>query len=244
MTALFLRELRLFLFSLMGYVVLVAFLVMLSLFLWILPGPSNILDAGFAGIDSLFAIVPYLFLFLVPAITMRMISEERKSGTLEMLLTKPINEFQIVWAKYLAGVVLLLVALLPGLVYVKTVYDLGAPEGNLDSGGTFGSFIGLMLLGSAFVSIGMLASALTDNQLVAFVIGVFMCFILFTGLESLGSIPFLSGVGAWLSNLSMNAHYLSLSRGVIDTRDVLYFLSLNALFLLGTRTALESRKWS
>lgn len=243
MTALFLREIRLFLFSLMGYVVLVAFLVMLSLFLWILPGPSNILDAGFAGIDSLFAIAPYLFLFLVPAITMRMISEERKSGTLEMLLTKPINEFQIVWAKYLAGVVLLFVALLPGLVYVKTVYDLGAPEGNLDSGGTFGSFIGLMLLGSGFVSIGMLASALTENQLVAFVIGVFMCFILFTGLESLGTIPFLSGIGSWLSNLSMNAHYLSLSRGVIDTRDVLYFFSLNALFLLGTRTALESRKW-
>jgi ABC-2 type transport system permease protein len=176
MIALLKKELSSFLNSLIGYVVIVVFLLMMGLFLWVFPGEPNILMNQYAGIDGLFSITPYLYIFLVPAITMKSFSEEKKSGTIEFLLTKPLSEFQIIFAKYLAGFVLLLIALIPSFVYYYSVYKLGNPVGNIDIGSTNGSYIGLVMLGSAFVSVGIFASILSDSQIISFLIGVFLSF--------------------------------------------------------------------
>ena len=168
MKALFLKEIRSFLSSLIGYVVMGVFLLITGLFLWVFPGDTNLLDMGFASLDSLFFVTPWVFIFLIPAITMRSFSEERRTGTIELLLTKPLSEWQIVMAKYLAGLLLVWIALLPTLVYYITVYQLGNPIGNLDSGGIWGSYLGLFFLASAYVAIGLFCSSLTDNQIIAF----------------------------------------------------------------------------
>ena len=244
MRALLVKEINSFLNSLIGYIVIIVFLVTISLFLWIFPGGDlNILEGGYATIEPLFSITPWVYLFLVPAVTMRLFSEEKKTGTIELLLTKPLTELQVVIAKYLSGVILVFISLLPTLVYYFTVYHYSVPVGNVDSGGTYGSYIGLLLLGAVFVSIGLFASALADNQVVAFIIALFLCLVGYKGFEALAAIS----PQGWLNNLfvtlSINAHYLSMSRGVIDTRDVVYFLSVIALFLMLSKLKLESRKW-
>ena len=188
-------------------------------------------------------LAPWVFLFLIPAITMRSFAEEHKSGTMEMLLTKPITDIEIIVAKYLAGVVLVLFSVLPTLVYYVTVYKLGMPPGNLDQGGTWGSYIGLLFLGAGFVSIGIFASALSNNQIVSFLIAVFLCGFMYTGFEFIYDISIFGSFGLFVKQLGINAHYAGMSRGVIDTRDVLYFLSLIAFFLMLTRFTLERRKW-
>jgi ABC-2 type transport system permease protein len=182
-------------------------------------------------------------MFLVPAITMRLFSEEKKSGTLELLLTKPLTEMQVVAAKYLAGVALVFFSLLPTLVYYFSVHSLGAPPGNIDTGSMWGSYIGLFFLGAVFVAVGVFASAMSDNQVIAFIIGLFLCFITYVGFDAVSGLMGNSSMATVVYNLGLSAHYASMSRGVIDTRDVIYFLSVIVFFLVVTRTILESRKW-
>lgn len=243
MLSLLKKEIKSFLNSLIGYIVIVVFLLVLNLFLWVFPGDFNILDAGYATIDPLFVIAPWVFMFLIPAVTMRLFADEKKSGTIELLLTYPLSDLQIIFSKYLAGLLLVVFSLLPTLVYYFSVSHLGSPPGNIDTGGMWGSYIGLLFLAAAFVSIGIFASSISENQIIAFIIAVFFCFIFHTGFESLSSIDIFQSIQGTLISFGINEHYLSMSRGVIDTRDVLYFLSLISLFLLLTKTNLESRKW-
>ena len=243
MFALFSKELNGFLNSLIGYIVMIAFLVIVGLFLWVFPLQFNIFDFGYANVDGLFMLAPFVFLLLIPAITMRSFAEEKRTGTLELLMTQPLSDGQVVLAKFFAGVVLLLFALVPTLIYVFTVYQLGLPPGNLDLGSIWGSYIGLVLLGSAFVSIGIFASSVSDNQIIAFVIALLLSFFLYMGFELVYIFVVSGKVGLLIQSLGLSAHYASMSRGVIDTRDVIYFLSVIILFILLTRLKLESRKW-
>jgi ABC-2 type transport system permease protein len=226
-----------------GYVVILTFLLMVSMMLWIFPGDFNLLDAGYAGLDNLFLLAPWVYMFLIPAITMRSFAEEKRNGTLELLFTKPISDFQIIFAKFLAGMVLVLFSITPTLVFYYTIYQLGNPAGNLDVGATMGSYIGLVLLATGFVSIGIFASSLTQSQIVSFILAVFLSFVFYLGFDSLSGIALLEKFDYLILQLGINYHFLSLSRGVIDTRDLLYFIGLSALFMLATKTVLESRKW-
>jgi ABC-2 type transport system permease protein len=216
---------------------------MVSMMLWIFPGDFNLLDAGYAGLDNLFLLAPWVYMFLIPAITMRSFAEEKRNGTLELLFTKPISDFQIIFAKFLAGMVLVLFSITPTLVFYYTIYQLGNPAGNLDVGATMGSYIGLVLLATGFVSIGIFASSLTQSQIVSFILAVFLSFVFYLGFDSLSGIALLEKFDYLILQLGINYHFLSLSRGVIDTRDLLYFIGLSALFMLATKTVLESRKW-
>jgi ABC-2 type transport system permease protein len=243
MYTLFTKEINGFLNSLIGYVVIVVFLLVTGLFLWVLPLDSNILDFGYASMDGLFILAPFVFLFLIPAITMRSFADEKKSGTLELLMTQPLTDMQVIMAKYLAGVVLVIFALVPTLVYYFSVYRLGLTPGNLDTGGMWGSYIGLFFLGSAFVAIGLFASSISDNQVVSFIIAVFLCGFFYMGFELFYTFILSGSLGLIVQSLGINAHYSSMSRGVIDTRDLVYFLSITALFILLTKLKLESRKW-
>ncbi|MBK8498473.1 MAG: ABC transporter permease subunit [Flavobacteriales bacterium] len=309
MLALIRKEVRAFLGSLIGHIVIAVFLLLTGLMLWVFP--DNILDSGYADMGPLFFVGPWVFLFLVPAVTMRSFSEEKRTGTIEVLLTKPLTELQIVLAKYIAAVLLVLLALLPTLVYVWSVDRLSTSVtavpatqvqarwilyvvlaalnvaicsimlvrrgrrrqwpnlgwalravivllwcalfamllhwmlfiGGIDGGGTWGSYLGLFLLGACFAAVGVFASAITDNQIVAFLIGGFLCFFLFMGFNLIADFQVM---GAWegtIKNLGIQEHYASMSRGVLDLGDVLYSLGTIAIFLLLTRTALQSRTW-
>lgn len=243
MFTLYKKEIRAFLSSLIGYIAICVFLLLVGLFLWILPTDSNLLNNGYAGLDSLFELAPWVFLFLIPSITMRSFADEKKAGTIEFLLTKPLTDMQIILAKYLAGVTLVLFSLLPTLIYYYSIYKLGNPIGNIDSGGTWGSYIGLFFLASAFTSIGIFASSLSDNQIIAFILSVFLCFFSYIGFEYISRLDLFEKVDDFILSIGINDHYISMSRGVIDTRDIIYFLSLISLFTLLTKTSLESRKW-
>lgn len=243
MWALYKKEIRGFLHSLIGYVVIIVFLLMTGLFMWVFPGEMNTLDNGYAEMDTLFLIGPWVFLFLIPAITMRSFSEEKRTGTLEFLLTKPLTDTSLVLAKFFAGWTLSILSILPTLIYYLSLYQLAVPVGNLDNGGILGSYIGLAFLSGAFVSIGIFASSLTANQIVAFILAVFLCFFMFIGFESIASFDLLGSLDAFVIQLGMNEHYRSLSRGVIDTRDVTYFVGLIVIFILATRTGISARKW-
>lgn len=243
MYALFIKEIRNFLSSLIGIMVISVFLLITGLFLWVFQSEFNILDFGYANLDGLFILAPFVFLFLVPAITMRSIADEKHSGTIELLLTKPISDTQIILAKFFAGVVLVLLSLLPTLVYFFSVYQLGDPVGNLDTGGIWGSYIGLFFLSASFVSIGLFSSSITDNQILAFILSVFLCGFIYIGFELIYSMSLFGNFDLFIKQLGISAHYSSMSRGVIDTRDLLYFISLIVLFLSLTKLALASRKW-
>ncbi len=243
MFALLKKEIRSFLSSLIGYITITVFLLVIGLFMWVLQTESNILDNGYANIDPLFIIAPWVFLFLIPAITMRSFADEKKAGTIELLLTRPLTDLQIILAKYFAGFVLVLFSLLPTLIYYYAVHKLGNPVGNIDTGGMWGSYIGLLFLGAAFVAIGIFASAITDNQVVSFILALFLCFFIYTGFDFISSFSLFGKIDNVILALGINQHYISMSRGVIDTRDIVYFISLIAIFVLGTRTVLESRKW-
>ena len=232
MKALFLKEIRVFLSSLIGYVVMGVFLLITGLFLWVFPGDTNLLDMGFASLDSLFFVTPWVFIFLIPAITMRSFSEERRTGTIELLLTKPLSEWQIILAKYGAGLLLVWIALLPTLVYYITIYQLGNPVGNLDSGGIWGSYLGLFFLASAYVAIGLFCSSLTDNQIIAFLSAALLSFVMYSGFQSIANFDLLGSFDSLVSALGMQAHFNSLGRGVVDSRDVVYFVIVTYLFLL------------
>jgi ABC-2 type transport system permease protein len=243
MYTLFLREINNFFNNLIGYISIAVFLVINSLFLWVFPLDTNILQTGYANIDGLFSMAPFVFLFLIPAITMRFFADENKSGTIEILLTKPLTDTRIVLAKYFAAFVLVVFSLLPTLIYVATVYNLGFPLGNMDMGATWGSYLGLLFLGAGFVAIGLFASSLTDNQIVSFIVSIFLCGFAYIGFEFIYSLDMFGNFDLFIRNLGIYAHYTSISRGVVDSRDVLYFISLIVIFLLLTKVKLESRKW-
>ncbi len=309
MLALILKEVRGFLGSLIGHIVIAVFLLLTGLFLWVFP--NNILDTGYADLGPLFFVAPWVFLFLVPAVTMRSFSEERRTGTIEVLLTKPLTELQIVLAKYLASVLLILVALLPTLVYVWSVDQLSTSVtavpvgqvkgrwiiflvlaganavvslfwlwrrgrarkwnmmgwlaraiiilawiglfalvlnwllfiGGIDAGGTWGSYLGLFFLGACFAAVGVFASSITDSQIIAFLIAVFLCFFLYMGFDLIASFDVMGGLEGPIRAIGIQDHYASMSRGVLDLGDVLYHVGTIVIFLLLTRTALQSRTW-
>lgn len=243
MLALLQKEIKAFLSSLIGYIVIIVFLLLIGLIMWVFPTDMNVLNQGYASLDTLFNIAPWVFMFLIPAITMRSFSEEKRTGTIELLLTKPLTDLQIILAKYLAGLLLVLFSIVPTLFYFASIYYLGSPVGNVDIGGTWGSYIGLLFLGGGFVSIGIFASSLSSNQVVAFIVAVFFCFLSYIGFDFLASLDLLDSVDHLIQRLGINQHYISISRGVLDTRDLLYFLSLSAFFILLTKLVLESRKW-
>jgi len=240
--AIFYKEIGSFFSSLVAYITIAAFLVITGLFLWVFP-ESSILDYGYAGLDSFFNIAPYIFMFLIPAITMRSFAEERKDGTFELLATRPVTDYDIVVGKFLASVAIIMLTLIPTFIYYITVFQLGVTKGNVDTGAVIGSYIGLFLLGSVFVSLGLFASSLGKNQVIAFTIAVFLCFLFFSGFDSFSQILSLQSFSSFLTGLGINQHYQSISRGVLDTRDLIYFLSFCALFILLTKTILGSRKW-
>ncbi|MBX7241355.1 MAG: gliding motility-associated ABC transporter permease subunit GldF [Bacteroidia bacterium] len=240
MLTIFRKEVASFFNSLIAYLVIGAFLTGAGLFFWLFE--MNVLETGVASMDILFDIGPYLFLFLVPAITMRSFSEEMKTGTIELLVTKPLQDWQIITGKYLATVFLVLFSLLPTLIYYFTIYFLGKPAGNLDQGAIWGAYIGLFFLGSIFAAIGLFTSSLTDNQIVAFILGICLCFFLFLAFDFSASIPFLSSVNHILIQIGIMEHYRSISRGVIDTRDIVYFISTVTIFLLLTSIVLNGKK--
>lgn len=243
MYTLFKKEINGFFSSLTGYIVIIVFLLANSLFMWVFPGEFNVLDSGYANIDTLFIIAPWIFLFLVPAVTMRLFADEKKTGTIELLLTRPLTDLQIIFAKYSAGLVLVLFSLLPSLIYFISVYKLGNPPGNIDTGGTWGSYIGLFFLASVYVSIGIFASSITENQIIAFIVAMAVSFLFFIGFESISSLGAFEKFDALIISLGINDHYRAMSRGVIDTRDIIYFISIIVVFIFFTKIVLESRKW-
>ena len=238
MFAILKKEIQSFFSSPIGYLVIAIFLIINGLFLWLFKGEFNILDYGFANLSPLFLLSPWVLLFLIPAVTMRSFSDEKKQGTLELLLTKPISHFQIVLGKYFGSLILIVLALVPTLLYVYTIQQLGSPIGNLDIGSTIGSYFGLLFLIAAYTAIGVFASTLSDNQIVAFIIAVFICFFFFIGLDSIAEFT----ASTFLENLGMNSHFKSMSRGVIDTRDILYFLSLTSFFIVLTKYNINTSK--
>ncbi len=236
------KEINNFFNSLTAYIVVAVFLTTIGLLMWVFPDTS-VLAYGFADMETLFRLGPYVFMFLVPAITMRMFSEEKKSGTMEILFTRPLSDYQIILGKYFASVIIILFSLIPTLLYYYSIYVLGSPPGNIDTAGVIGSYIGLVLLGGVFASIGLFASALTENQVVAFIISVFLCFIFYDGLQSLSSVNVWSKIADLLQYLSIAYYYNDLSRGLIDIGSVVYFLSVISFMLLLTKLITGSRKW-
>lgn len=211
--------------------------------MWIFPGNNNVIESGYANLDPLFVLAPWLFLFLIPAVTMRMFAEEQKSGTIELLLTQPVSDLQIVMAKFFAAVILVLISLTPTLVYYVSVYRLATPTGNIDTAGITGSYIGLIFLCSGFSAIGVFASTLTNNQIVSFILALILSFFFYSGFDFISGIISSEKAGNILARLGMSSHYSSLSRGVIDSRDIVYFLSISLLFIFLSRFILEKRKW-
>ncbi|HEX8505889.1 MAG TPA: gliding motility-associated ABC transporter permease subunit GldF [Hymenobacter sp.] len=235
------KEFNAFLNSPVAYVVLGVFLIATGLFVWVFPD-SSVLDYGYADLQTLFNLAPWIFLFLIPAITMRTFAEEKKAGTIELLLTRPLTDGQIIGGKYLACFLLALLALIPTLLYYFSVYKLGSPEGNIDSAATVGSYLGLALLAAVFAAVGILASALTRDQIIAFLVAVVGCFLIYSGFDSLASV--LEGsLAYYVSQLGIAAHYRDLSKGLVDSRDLVYFFSVVAVAVQATRLALRSRNW-
>jgi len=243
MLNIFFKEINHFFSSLIGYIAVGVFLLITGLFLWVFTD-TGILEYGYATLENYFYLTPYIFMFLIPAITMRSFSEEYNSGTIEILGTKPITDNQIIGGKFLAALLLVVFAIIPTLLYFFSVYQLGAPVGNIDTGATWGSYIGLLFLGAAFVAIGIFASSITTNQIIAFLLAIFLCFFFYIGFDYISRLNiFYASLDALVEQLGIDAHYQSIGRGVVDTRDLIYFISLIGLFLFFTKIMLERRKW-
>ena len=242
MWAIFNKEIRQFLNSLIAYIVIGVFLTGIGLLTWVFP-ETSVLSYGYADMETLFSLGPFVYMFLIPAITMRMLAEEKKSGTIELLLTRPVTDTQIILGKYLAAFVLVVLSVLPTLIYYYSIYQLGNPVGNLDTPGIMGSYIGLLLLGAVFTSIGLLASSLSENQIVSFILAVFLCFFLYTGISSLADL-FSGQTALYIEEMSLSFHYDALSRGLIDTRNLLFFFSTIAIVLSLAQLKLIARLMS
>lgn len=236
------KEFNSFLNSLIAYVVIGVFLTAIGLLMWVFP-ETSVLEYGYADMETLFALGPYVFIFLIPAITMRTFAEEARGGTLELLLTKPLSDWDIVLGKFLACFFLVILSLLPTVIYYFSVYTLGNPVGNIDSPGVMGSYTGLVLLGAVFCSIGILSSSLTNNQIVSFILAAFLCYLLFAGFESLSLLNVWSENSLLIKELGLAYHYDALSRGLIDSRNLVYFGSVITVMLLITRVILGARSW-
>ncbi len=241
MVTVFKKEINEFLDSLIAYIVIGTFLIGTGLLMWVFP-ETNVLDYGYASMEMLFAMAPYVFMFLVPAITMKSFAEEKKNGTLELLYTLPFRDIDIITGKFLAGFALVIFSVLPTLFYYFSLYELGSPVGNIDTAGIIGSYIGLILLGGIFTSIGILASALTGNQIVSFMLAAFLCFIFYSGFGSIADINIWSDTSFFIRNIGILAHYEILSKGLIELNDVVYFLSMIVLMLYSTKLILAVQK--
>ncbi|HET8809277.1 MAG TPA: gliding motility-associated ABC transporter substrate-binding protein GldG [Flavobacteriaceae bacterium] len=239
MPAIFKKEINAFFSSILGYLVIAVFLLVNGLFLWVFEGQFNIFNFGFANLSPFFLLAPWIFIFLIPAITMRSFSEEKKQGTLELLFTKPIPLKNLILGKYFGNFALVVLALVPTLLYVLTIHQLGDPVGNFDLGATLGSYLGLLFLAACYTAIGIFASTVSQNQLVAFILAVFLCFLAFFGFEGISEIGIFGSEIYGLEYLGISFHYESISRGVLDTRDIIYFLSIVVLFLYFTKLSLE-----
>lgn len=242
MFSIYIKEINSFLDSLVAYIVIGVFLTGIGLLMWVFP-ETSVLNYGFADMSTLFSLGPYVFMFLIPAITMRTFAEEKRSGTIELLLTRPLTDWNIILGKFFSSFTLVLFAILPTLIYFFSIYQLGNPEGNLDAAGIAGSYIGLALLGAVFTSIGLLSSSLTENQIVAFIIAVFLCFIFYSGFSSFASIDVWLSSSLFIEKLGILYHYSSMGKGLIDSRDLIYFFSVITLMLLITHLIIGSRKW-
>lgn len=230
------KEFNSFFSSPIAYLVIGVFLLINGLFLWIFKDDFNILNAGFADLNPFFFLAPWVFLFLIPAITMKSFSDEFNQGTIELLKTNPISDWQIIMGKFWASLLLVVVALLPTLTYVYTIYSLGNPTGNLDFGSTIGAYIGLLFLASAYTAVGLFTSTLSKNQIVAFILSVFITFFLYYGFDAISNSL---NNSIYVEKIGINAHFKSISRGVIDTRDLIYFISVTAFFLFMTKMRLQ-----
>ncbi|OIQ16623.1 MAG: gliding motility-associated ABC transporter permease subunit GldF [Flavobacterium sp. MedPE-SWcel] len=241
MKALLLREIKSFFGSPMGYLVIAVFLLLNGLFLWIFEGDFNILNSGFADLSPFFTLAPWILIFLIPAVTMRSFSDEKRQGTIELLFTKPLTVWEIVNGKFFGAFILIVLAILPTIVYVFVISDLGNPQGNIDMGSTLGSYFGLLFLIAGYTAIGIFSSTLSDNQIVAFIIAVILCFLFYFGFEGIAS--YIGNDASFIASFGMDSHFKSMSRGVLDTRDIIYFLSIAILFLSFTVFKLKSLKW-
>jgi ABC-2 type transport system permease protein len=242
MRALYLKEINSFLSSIIGYVFIIIYLVASGLFHWVISYNTNLLEGTEADLVPFFNLSPVIFLILIPAITMRSIAEERRTGTIELLLTRPISDLQMILAKYFASVTLLIIALLPTLIYYISMYNLGKPVGAIDSGATLTSYIGLMLLGSVFVAIGIFASALTSSQIVAFILAMFLCWFFYDGFNLLGNFSQIGSLDYIIRYLGIAYHYDSIKKGVIESSAIIYFLSVIVLFISASLTVVKTLK--
>lgn len=231
MFAIFKREVQSFFTSPIGYLIVGLFLLLNGLFLWVFKGDFNIFDYGFADLGNLFLLAPWIFIFLVPAITMKSFSEERKVGTLELLLIKPISIWKLVLGKFWGAFLLCIIAVIPTIIYVFAISNLGITEGNFDLGVVLGSYFGLLFLIGAYTSIGLFSSTLSDNQIVSFIIGILMCFLLFNGFDAISSLFADGETQRLIQEIGAKSHFDSIARGIVDTRDLLYFISLTLFFL-------------
>jgi ABC-2 type transport system permease protein len=236
------KEFSSFLNSLIAYIVIGVFLTGMGLLMWMFP-ETSVLEYGYADMYTLFSLGPYVFIFLIPAITMRSFAEEKKAGTMELLLTKPLSDWDIIMGKYLACFLLVLLALVPTVIYYFSIHALGSPAGNIDTPGVAGSYIGLALLGGVFCAVGIFASSVTPNQIIAFILAAFLCYIFFSGFESIALLNVWSVNVLFIKQLGLLYHYDALSKGLIDSRDLVYFFSVITFMLLITRVTLGARSW-
>ena len=240
MKSIFKKELNSFFSSPIGYLVIAVYLVFNGLFLWVFEGDFNILHAGFADLNSYFFLAPWIFLFLIPAITMRSFSDEINTGTIEILKTKPITTWQLVIGKYLGALTLVILAIIPTLIYVYSIYQLGNPKGNINFGVAIGSFIGLLFLASSYTAIGIFSSTISKKQIVSFIIGVLLSFLLFYGFEAIATSNLTGNLNNNIQQFGMHEHFNSIGKGVIDTRDLIYFASITFFFLFITKNRIQN----
>lgn len=238
MRALYLKEIQSFLSSIIGYVFILIFIVTCWLFLWVISDYYNLLEGGVADLIPFFNIAPLILLVLIPAITMRSFAEEKRTGTIELLYTRPLSDFKILMAKYLSGITLVVIALLPTLIFYFSIHELGNPIGVIDDGATITSYLGLILLSASFVSVGIFCSTITNNQIVAFILSMFVCWFLYSGLSLLGSYATFAGLDTYIKYAAIDFHYESIKKGVLIFSDLFYFLSLIFFFLFASHIVL------
>ena len=243
MKALYLKEIRSFLGSTIGYAVIGIYLILNSLFLWVFSFGTNVLDGGTADLVSYFSIAPIIFLILIPAITMRTFAEEKRTGTIELLFTRPLTDIQIVLAKFFAGLTLVLIAIIPTTIYYVSIHFLGDPVGIIDDGVTVASFLGLIFVGGIFVAIGVFVSSITTNQIVALLLAVFFSWFTFLGFDLLANFGQFGGLDIVIRNLGIIEHFTSIQKGILVSNDIVYFISVTVIFILATKLSLQSRKW-
>ncbi|AWX45860.1 hypothetical protein HME9304_02890 [Flagellimonas maritima] len=239
MFAIFKREVQSFFTSPIGYLIVGLFLLLNGLFLWVFKGDYNIFEYGFADLGNFFLLAPWIFIFLVPAITMKSFSEERKVGTLELLLIKPISLWKLVLGKFWGAFILCVIAIIPTIIYVFSISDLGIIEGNYDLGVVLGSYFGLLFLIASYTTIGLFSSTLSDNQIVSFIIGVLICFLIYNGFDAMASVSKDGETQRFIQNIGARTHFDSIARGILYTSDLIYFISISLFFLYLTFVRLK-----